>query len=264
TDKPRVTTYEVRFRAEAFDTSKPLVVEWDGGSSKKAYDVNAPQSPVRLIDLGEQEFKLSFKEEAALRCRGPDLLAKGEDTYRFRRRLFQLKQKQGNQDIDLDVLDEEATVETPPVILYEVKGFSGNVSLLLCQLLRENRPLDETANPRFASFRMRQTHVWLDATIGGGGFKRKIRAVWTQEANGPASSVTVSVPGIGEYSVGGDAETDGYSLTATYDENADQVVLEFMLEVAADKTVPDTVEFKFSIDGDDYSEPVRTSPDEDK
>lgn len=264
-DKPRVSTYEVRFRAnDEFDTSKPLVVEWDGGSSKKSFEVNAKDSPVRLLDLGESIFKLSFKEEAKLRCKGPDLLAKGEDTYRFRRVLFKLRDKQDKRDIDLDVLEETATVETPPVILYEVSGFGGNVSELLCHLLLENRPLDDSNNPRFASFAMRQTHVWLNATIGGGVFKTRISAGWEQEATGPATSVNVKVPGIGDYSVGGDIESDEYSLTATYDEDRDKVVLDFKLMISSDKSVPDSVVFEFSIDGEDFSESVKTKTEKEE
>ena len=105
-DKPRVNTYEVRLRAEAFDTTKPMVVEWDGGSDKKVFEVNVENSPVRLLDLGEGEFKLSFKEEAKLRCRGPDLLSKGENTYRFRRVLFKLKDELTTDDARREVAGE--------------------------------------------------------------------------------------------------------------------------------------------------------------
>jgi len=261
-DKPRVTSYECRFRAkDSFDISKPLVVEWDGGSSKKAFDVNAKDSPVRLLDLGENTYTLRFSEAAKLRCQGPDLLSKGEETFRFRRVLFKLKNKQDSRDIGLDVLDETATVETPPVILYEVDNFGGNLSEFLCHLLRENRALDDSANPRFASFKMRQTHVWLNASIGGGIFRTKIRAGWSQESTGPAASVNVKVPGIGDYSVGSD---DNYSLTATYDEDGDKVVLDFWVLVSADEKVPDNVVFEFSIGGEEFTETVKTKAEKEE
>ena len=260
--KPRISKYEVVFRSPGLDVVQPLKATWKGTSEAREFDVNQEGSPVTLLELGEDLYKLIFTEAAGLRCQGPDLISAGKGKYKLRRPLFELAQVAGNKRVDLEVLSdkEQAEVKEPPVRLYEVTGFSGNVSEFLCQLLRENRPLesgnkDET--PWIAEFRMRETTIWLDASIGRGAAEREIRATWTTTANGPARDLSVDVPGVGQFTEGEDTSR-GVSLKSTYFEDRDAVTIELSLKLSDEQAITDEfVTFKFTLDGAPRSERVR-------
>lgn len=259
--KPRISKYEVVFRSPGLDTVQPLKATWKGGEPK-TFDVNQPGSPVTLLELGEDLFKLIFTEAANLRCEGPDLISAGKGKYKLRRTLFELSQVAGNKRVELEVLGEkeQAEVKEPPVRLYEVTGFSGNVSEFLCKLLREKRTL-ETNNkdeaPWIAEFRMRETTIWLDASVGRGQAEREIRATWTTTANGPARDLSVDVPGVGQFSEGDDP-SKGVSLKSTYAEDRDAVTIELSLKLGDEQAITDEfVTFKFTLDGAPRSERVR-------
>lgn len=261
--KPRISKYEVQFRAPGLDVVQPMKATWKGTSEARTFKVNEPGSPVTLLELGEDLYKLIFTEQAALRCQGPDLLSAGKGKYRFRRVLFELSLVAGDKRVDLEVAGDKevAEVKEPPVSLYEVTGFSGNVSEFLCKLLRENRVL-ETGNkdeaPWIATFRMRETAMWLDAEIGRGVAEREIRATYTYSANGPPRDLRVDIPGVGQISEGVD-ESKGTSLKSTYSEDSDEVTIELSFQLGDDTEMKeDFVTFTFTMpDGSPRTERVR-------
>lgn len=263
--KPRIGRYEVTFRSRDIPSEgiPPMNVTWRGTKdTPRQFKVNEPGSPVALLDLGEEQFRLIFSPEANLRCEGPDLLSAGKGKYRFRRPLFELTLAAGDRKVEAEIMadKEVAEVKEPPVNLYEVTGFSGNVSEFLCKLLRENRILDRNNTdeaPWIAEFRMRETTIWLDAQVGRGAGEREIRATWTQAANGPARELQVDVPGLGQFQEGEDAQR-GYSLKGSYNEDNDEVTIEFSLKLGDDAEMQEEfVTFKFTVDGAPRTERVR-------
>lgn len=256
--------YEVKFRAGNIDMAQNLKVVWKGdekGAGIVTFEVGgeAP-GPVTLIqETGAEEWTLVFKPEAGLYAPGPQIVPNGSG-WGLRTRQFDIKMGEaGNADIK-DILSEDLEVIPPPVAIYEVTGFSGDMSKFLCELLREVRhpdPQDENAT---AQFEMTNTYVWLDARANRGGVDKAIRASCEElGAAAKAENVSVEIEGLGTFAQTPDdtPEDAPHVLTSKFVPGERKVVLEFVLRKPEREPADEYVVFKYTIAGKEYRKRVK-------
>jgi hypothetical protein len=256
--------YEVKFRSGNIDRAQPIKVLWKGdekGTGIQTFDTDgeAP-GPVSLIsESNPDEYSLHFKPEARLYVAGPQIVPRGTG-YGLRSRQFEIKCGETVAEVR-DILDENAEVLPPNVLIYEISGFSGDMSKFLCQLLREKKYPDPANPNRFAYFVMTNTYVWLNATGGVGGTSFSISAEFTHDAAAArAENVTVEIEGLGTFNQTQEGQTDQpHTLTAKFLPETRQVQMEFMLKKPERQPANDFVVFKYTIAGKEYRQRVRST-----
>jgi len=247
--------YECSFKAPTLDTLKtPIEVQWKGDVKPKTLKVNEDGAQVTLLELGQGEYRLVFAPEANLYAQAVNLQRKGTG-FGFKTRPFDLLQ--AGQGVQLEPIGETLEIVPPPVSIYEIQSFGGDLSGFLCELLRERRHLEDGS---VASFSMKQTYVWLDAEGGKGAAGIQINASWKHEqATGLPEGLVAKLAPFGDFAVGdGEDDRGKFSLKADFDDATRQVTIRFSLETKGDKDpAEDVVTFNYTISGQPYTERVR-------
>ncbi|MCO5168369.1 MAG: hypothetical protein M9894_18680 [Planctomycetes bacterium] len=263
----RVGQYRVVFDAASLNLASDFDVEWtagpDGQNQPLVLPVNTDGSHVTLVHNGRTEYELIFDGEKVTE-RGGLLVPSGYDkpsgARRFQPVPFRLKfgargqggLVQAGEEIRIEPKAEDVKViDDPKLLLFEVNGFAGDMSAFLCHLLSRDLKVgqsDDDPNAPIVSFTMRQTDVWLNATVGKGAAAMTLKADWTVfNAADRASSLQVEVPGVGTFSESDDAGR-GHTLTQRFD--GVNLIIEFSVQLDPSKRPEgEFVTFSYRIGG---------------
>jgi hypothetical protein len=263
----RIKRYEVTVKADNLDLMKPMRVKWkyDTGANQankaKQIDYN-PMNPgdaptMTVLDRGSGEYGFVFTQAALLRVDGPKVKLSRGGGYSLDGTPFEVTVD--GQPVQYTLVPESQLLEVEdlPFLIYEVKGFSGDLSTLMCELCRERQhpvPNDEAL---WAKFTMNQTYVWVDGASGRSGAETQVVFTLTiNDAGGMPQEVKAKVGGMTFDSMGEDQESNGnrYSLSADYDPDSGRATIRFLLKPKEPLATTEACEFKFTINGTPFTE----------
>lgn len=250
--KVRLSRYEVWFESsEELSSSESYQVEWPG--VQEPLKINEEGAAISLVPLRGKRYRLLFTEAASLDVEGRHLAYDEDGALFIKGRLFELQHLDGNSitvegELDTRVLD----LADQPVLLYEIEGFGGDVSELLCQLLHQEQVPE--GSDWTVAFEMRETDIWLDSIATKGGVQRTV-TVRSEHvhagASGPASNLTVAIEGLPEFD---ESDSGDHILQAEFDRVARRATITFeaQIDLETAEDIGDRVVFRYTIDGKDH------------
>jgi hypothetical protein len=249
----QIGRYEVTFRADNLDMLQAMKVVWKGDTAggPLTLPVNEGDQPlVTLLELGGGEYKLVFSADAKLFCDGPRL-AFQDSGYAIKGKPFDLQV--ADQAANIEVGQQKVDVLEPPLLMYEVTNFSGDLSKFLCQLCREKRHNEDGTS---ASFVMKQTYVWVDGSSQEttGGLTVDLSVIH-KSADARPEDVKVKIGSLSFDAPGKDVENDAGTYTLEVDFNRETRDATITFKLAPKRALPDDwAQFEYKINGTPYTE----------